>query len=64
MGLNGLGRVIGMVADYITSVFMKSFYENMLGGESARGSLLAARRELMGRGYDDPYYWAGFMVLE
>lgn len=50
--------------DYTTSVFMKSFYENMLGGKSTRESLLAARRELMGRGYDDPYYWAGFMVLE
>ena len=52
------------VPDKETSMLMRSFYSNWLGNKSSiRQALTFAQKELRDLGYD-PYYWAGFILLE
>jgi CHAT domain-containing protein len=50
------------VNDRSTSILMKRFYEELLGGtpkpEALRRASLAVREE-----YPHPYYWAPFILL-
>ena len=52
------------VPDYTTSLFMGSFYENLLQGHNTRDSLKLAQAHLISLGYKDPYYWGAFVILD
>lgn len=53
-----------MVDDAATSLLMQYFYEELVKGSTAKDSLLLAQKQLKMKGYDNPYYWAGFILLE
>ncbi len=52
------------VPDYTTSIFMHAFYDNLFQGRSQRESLKLAQNFLISVGYDDPFYWASFILLD
>jgi CHAT domain-containing protein len=51
------------VPDQETSELMVLFYQNWLGGQSAREALRRAQSEMEKR-YDHPYHWAAFVLVE
>lgn len=51
------------VPDQATSMLMTHFYQFLVKGNSVNSSLIQAQKETA-KIYPDPYYWAGFMVIE
>ena len=51
------------IDDNITSVFMNSFYQNLLSGLSKHDAFKKAQTELRNE-YTNPYYWAAFIMLD
>jgi CHAT domain-containing protein/uncharacterized protein HemY len=51
------------VSDESTALFMEDFYRNMLEGKRKDVALAAARASLFARGYQQPFYWAPFIVI-
>ncbi len=55
------------VDDKATSLFMEKFYKELFSGKSKRESLVNAQkylRKVEGGKYDDPIYWASFIMLD
>jgi CHAT domain-containing protein len=53
------------VDDDATQLLMASFYRNYLNGMSKREALLAAQQKVKSTpGFEDPYYWAAFILLD
>ena len=55
------------VDDKATQILMTQFYKNLLSGQSKRQSLLSAQRylcEYNGGTYNNPQYWAAFILLD
>ena len=55
------------VDDKATQILMTQFYKNFLAGQSKRQSLLSAQkylREAEGGKYNNPKYWASFIMLD
>ena len=54
------------VPDHATSILMTKFYENLANGNNVRESLNKAKEQLqeIDTTYTNPYYWAGFIVLD
>jgi CHAT domain-containing protein/tetratricopeptide (TPR) repeat protein len=54
------------VPDEATRQLMTSFYENCFAGQSMRESFSNAQHQLrkLKKEYEDPYYWAGFVLME
>lgn len=55
------------VDDKATQILMTQFYKNWLSGKSKRQSLLSAQkylRETEGGKYNEPKYWAAFILLD
>lgn len=64
--LAGAKSIIGClwkVDDYVTSILMTEFYKNLMNGMDINQSLLKAQ-ECIRQSYPDPYYWAGFTLIE
>lgn len=51
------------VPDQATQELMTVFYENWLGGMEIRAALQKAQKQ-MRKKYKEPYYWAGFILVE
>lgn len=51
------------VDDLATSFFMKAFYEGMIETNSRREAFIYAQK-LTKEKFDDPYYWAAFIMLD
>ncbi|MBD0375490.1 MAG: CHAT domain-containing protein, partial [Flavisolibacter sp.] len=51
------------VYDEPTMELITLFYRNWLGGQSTREALRNAQLKMKEK-YSDPYYWAGFVVIE
>ncbi len=51
------------IDDNITSVFMNSFYHNLLAGMSKHDAFKQAQTKLR-INYTNPYYWAAFIMLD
>ncbi|MCM1141862.1 MAG: CHAT domain-containing protein [Muribaculum sp.] len=51
------------IPDEATSEAMTLFYKNLMTGITAREALELTRKDMISKGYNDPYYWASFMVL-
>lgn len=63
-GCNQIMISLWDVPDYTTSQFMVAFYKTLLQGNSTRESLRHAQAHLISLGYEDPYYWGAFVILE
>ena len=63
-GANQLLMSLWMVDDAATSLLMQFFYEGILSGKEARSALQKAQHQLISSGFNDPYYWAGFIILD
>src|SRR5581483_3404593 len=51
------------VADNSTSVFMQQFYRSILQGEPKNMALMHARMALIHQGYNQPFFWAPFVLI-
>lgn len=51
------------VPDQATQELMSAFYEKWLGGQDIREALTEAQQEIRKK-YKEPYYWAGFVLVE
>ena len=63
-GCNQIMISLWDVPDYTTSLFMQAFYDNLLEGYSTRESLKLAQSHIISLGYEDPYYWGAFVILD
>lgn len=66
-GANSILMSLWEVDDKATQILMTQFYKNLLAGQSKRQSLLAAQkylREVEGGKYNEPKYWASFILLD
>lgn len=52
------------VPDYTTSLLMREFYDYLLQGYNTRESLKLAQSHIISLGYEDPYYWGAFVILD
>lgn len=62
----GVGTIIMSlweVDDQATSLMMQTFYRNLIKGKSKRESFAIAQSEVRKK-YDDPKYWAAFIMLD
>jgi len=66
-GANSILMSLWEVDDKATQLLMTQFYRNLLAGQSKRQSLLSAQkylREVEGGIYNEPKYWAAFILLD
>lgn len=63
-GCNQIMISLWDVPDYTTSLFMHAFYDNLLAGCSTRESLKLAQSHIISLGYEDPYYWGAFVIID
>ena len=53
------------VDDDATKELMINFYSNLIGGSSKIEALYEAQKKIRDTpGYEDPEYWAGFIILD
>ena len=52
------------VEDEVTSTMIHTFYQNLFSTGNARKALEKARKRLIEEGYDSPFYWAPFILVE
>lgn len=66
-GVNTILMSLGKVDDEATRILMVEFYRNLMSGKSKYQSLKDAQqylREYENGKYDDPKYWASFIMLD
>lgn len=64
-GVNSIIMSLWKVDDEATQRLMTAFYKNYLSGKSKRESLLTAQKTVREtHGFEDPYYWAAFILLD
>ena len=65
--MNTIVMALDNIDDEATQLFMDFFYKNLFSGKSKRESMTNAQRQLRtykhGK-YDDPRYWASFIMLD
>lgn len=62
-GVKSVLASLWKVPDYATAKLMISFYKILLSGTEMHLALKMAQKE-MSKLYPDPYYWAGFILLD
>lgn len=64
-GVNSILMSLWKVDDDATQLLMTSFYKNYINGMSKRKALLAAQKLVKNTpGFEDPYNWAAFILLD
>ena len=66
-GANTIVMSLGKVDDEATKILMVDFYRNLMNGKTKRQSLQEAQqylRKVENGKYDDPRYWASFIMLD
>lgn len=66
-GVNSMLMTLWTVESESTQILMTQFYKNLLSGQSKRQSLLSAQkylREYNNGYYNQPRYWAAFIMLD
>ena len=63
-GVHTLLMSLKKVYDESTADLMISFYRHLMSGASKREALVEAQKEIRAKGYDDPKYWAAFILLD
>jgi CHAT domain-containing protein len=62
-GAESLIMSLWKVPDEATSLLMRSFYEQWIGGASKQAAFKAAQKRVRER-YVEPYYWAAFVMMD
>ena len=62
-GVQTLIMSLWRVNDAATSLIMQTFYEHLLSGQSKREAFAIAQQAVKEK-YNDPYYWAAFIMLD
>ena len=62
-GVQTLVMSLWKVDDNATSLMMQTFYEHLLSGMSKREAFNLAQAAVRAK-YSEPYYWAGFVMLD
>ena len=62
-GVTSILMTLYQVEDKAAALMMKTFYSNLLSGQSKRDSFNAAQTTVRAT-YPDPKYWAPFVLLE
>jgi CHAT domain-containing protein len=62
-GVQTLVMSLWKVDDNATSLMMQTFYEHLLSGMSKREAFKLAQAAVRAK-YSEPYYWAGFIMLD
>ena len=65
-GVRSIIMSLWKIPDHATSILMTYFYDQLSQGRDARIALQEARKYLMNQNeaYNNPYYWAAFIVLD
>lgn len=64
-GVNSIIMSLWKVDDDATQILMNNFYKKYLDGMSKREALIEAQKVVRETpGYEDPYYWAAFVLLD
>ena len=63
-GVRSLLMSLKNVYDSSTAEMMISFYANLMEGQSKREALVNAQRKIRANGYNEPKYWATFILLD
>ena len=62
-GVQTLIMSLWTIEDEATSLFMREFYKQWLGGKSRHDAFISTQKFMQNK-YADPYYWAGFIMLD
>ena len=62
-GAQSLLMSLWKVDDEATSYMMRKFYSSMLSGDTKHNAFKLAQKEVRNK-YPNPYYWAGFVMLD
>lgn len=62
-GCKTIVMTLWKVNDRATSLFMTTFYGNLFSGASKHDAFTEAQK-MVRKEYDDPYYWAPFIMLD
>lgn len=63
-GVHTLLMSLKKVYDDSTADLMISFYQHLMNGVSKREALVKAQQEIREKGFNDPKYWATFILLD
>lgn len=63
-GVHTLLMSFRQVDDKATTELMTQFYKELMAGSTPNESLRKAQQHLRQHGYDDPQYWASFIILD
>lgn len=63
-GVHTLLMSLRQVDDKATTELMTQFYHHLMAGSTPNESLRKAQQHLRKHGYDDPQYWASFIILD
>ena len=63
-GVHTLLMSLKKVNDKATADLMISFYTHLMNGSSKREALVKAQQDIRKNGWDDPKYWASFIMLD
>lgn len=63
-GVHTLLMSLRQVDDKATTELMTQFYKGLMAGNTPNQSLRKAQQHLRQHGYDDPQYWASFIILD
>lgn len=63
-GVHTLLMSLRQVDDKATTELMTQFYKELMAGNTPNESLRKAQQHLCQHGYDDPQYWASFIILD
>jgi CHAT domain-containing protein len=51
------------VSEVASVNLVKSFFQNIKNGKSKSEALASAREEVRKKGFDHPFFWAGFILV-
>lgn len=63
-GVHTLLMSLKKVYDDSTADLMISFYQHLMNGASKREALVKAQQDIRNKGFNDPKYWATFILLD
>lgn len=63
-GVKHVIMTLWQVNDFVSKEFMEVFYENLIYKRLGAGSALLQAKKSIKDKYHDPYYWAGYVLLD
>ena len=63
-GVHTLLMSLKKVYDESTADLMISFYQHLMSGSTKRDALVKAQQDIRKKGFNDPKYWAAFILLD